>query len=41
MYGRDGANWEVLMILAKPIENFAGITLEGDHEDFYEKMESI
>ena len=29
------------MISAKPTENFAGITIEGDHDDFYEIMESI
>ena len=29
------------MISAKPTENLAGITIEGDHDDFYEIMESI
>ena len=24
------------MISAKPTENLAGITIEGDHDDFYE-----
>lgn len=27
------------MISAKPTENLAGITIEGDHDDFYEIME--
>lgn len=29
------------MISAKPTENLAGITIEGDYEDFYEIVESI
>ena len=29
------------MISAKPTENLAGITIDGDHDDFYEIIESI